>query len=487
MAYSQPGFNYAYDFNGMSPSFSNLLLKHDTLTIYGTLQDVTPPHTQGVFLAKCDTNGNIINYNMYFDSTGDDYVFVANAGIVENNDELGYCMVGSLFNQASGYLMKVSSEGDLSFIKTYHDNTSIQDFYSSIIETENGYLIAGHKQRQDYQLDVFLMKVDKYGNKSWEKFFDEPNRQYSLGSFYKKDPNTYIMGIVTSSPQSTPLSSIKLQSKIIAVDSLGNLKWAWQTPLGLDEGGVQGLQLTNEGNWIYTTGRALIYPSLNMFTWQPKIVMRDSNLNLIWFKEVGLSTSSYNGFTCLQYSPEGNYVALGQMVPAAPTNVLSGWTYKISSTGDSIWNRLDTVFWNPNSVVEHYLSGAVILQSGSIIACGYTKSYMPDIQIKAWLIKINKDGCIDTLNCVTLTSDNASLLNIDVNVFPNPTSSVLNIETLGVNWDRVEVVNSTGTIILTANNDYTKVLDIRICPPGLYFLRFIELNKVVSFKKIFKT
>jgi hypothetical protein len=102
--------------------------------------------------------------------------------------------------------------------------------------------------------------------------------------------------------------------------------------------------------------------------------------------------------------------------------LLGGSTFKFTSNGDSIWTRFDTVFVHPDCGSDNYLGGVAVLPSGSVIAAGYANSYcFPLVRSYAWLLKISKDGCIETLcNSTDIQTPGAS--EASVKVFPNPAS-----------------------------------------------------------------
>ena len=72
-------------------------------------------------------------------------------------------------------------------------------------------------------------------------------------------------------------------------------------------------------------------------------------------------------------------------------------------------------------------------------------------------------------------------------LFPNPVSSVLNIETTGKSaHDQLSVMNLSGRVVLTCSTTGTKTqLDISSLPGGVYFVRLIN-NKTVETGKFVK-
>ena len=72
-----------------------------------------------------------------------------------------------------------------------------------------------------------------------------------------------------------------------------------------------------------------------------------------------------------------------------------------------------------------------------------------------------------------------------VNVFPNPAKNQVNISSANINDAQVSVISSEGQIIqlpLGIVNDGMLTLDISTVPNGVYFLRIVQENKVVTEK-----
>jgi hypothetical protein len=335
------------------------------------------------------------------------------------------------------------------------------------------------------------MKTDKQGNKLWEKYYDSLGRQWLLGTIHKENDNQYLIGAGTTKPQNTPFNQLDYQTIFFRIDSLGNKLWQWESPLGLSEIGPGSLQKNNEGNWMYAGGEITVFANQGYITKNTKIVIRDEDFNLIDEKVVSPPLSELNGFVDIQLTQDGNWLGIGSLTTPplwTQPNALAGWMYKFDDNLDSIWSREDTVFYNLQIYTDHWLHGAVQLPSGSIIAAGQINVYYPSPgKSWGWLIKVNKDGCIDTLACsVSAIPDIETYQESNLKVYPNPTSGLLFFDAADMQWDRIEIINSQGQIMKVINKPNRTEVNLTEMPRGMYMVRFVRKGESVV-RRIFKT
>ena len=126
--------------------------------------------------------------------------------------------------------------------------------------------------------------------------------------------------------------------------------------------------------------------------------------------------------------------------------------------------------------------------TGSVIAVS------PSINTTYTVSGMNLNGC---LNYTTVTQDvqvctglNALTQQSGLNVFPNPTTSALNVEfakaTSGATY-KLELVNALGQVVLSENlTNQNITLKTKQLLEGVYFLNVIENNRVISTQKVIK-
>ncbi len=492
-AKAQEGFIQAYDLNDGGMSFYNMLLVEDTLVVCGGIQNLDYPQW-GLFFAKLDTLGNFLEYKVHYDSLGDTYVFEQGYEMIKTEDE-GYALVGQLFFRNYPILIKLDVNGDLEFVREYPDTTVLNMRHWNIVEFEHGYISTGVKQQaDDYKWDAFIMRTDKTGEKVWEISYGEYDERDSFRGINKIEDNEFLITGGTSnwSGDVSSVSDLFSIPRALIIDTLGNILWEWEGELHYAGGSSSRfniLHLSNDGNWINEGAFSTIIDNDNLH-FQPEIIKRDTNFNVIWSTRFGEPTSNKNNFIDLVQTPDGGWVAAGQYYQEEPLSFppvanLSGWLAKVSAEGDSLWSRTDTVFYHPIEGSTNFLSGVIALPSGSIIACGHLNRYAPEpAKSFGWIIKVDQHGCIEPGCNPILDAVNLTPMIESVNIYPNPTSDFITVSG-AENFDwRLYDVN--GKLIKMRKDEYQNTeIDLTELTSGIYFVRIRSGNRMLT-KKIVK-
>jgi len=480
-ANAQIGFNKSFDFDQAGLAFASLEYNGGhTVSIYGNLIDSNLKH--GLLFASFDTLGNLLDYNVEYDSLNDVFTLVYPNSFVGLSDGSGYVGVGSFFYSKNGYLAIYDNDGTIQRFVGYEDLGTLVDFYKQIIEVPDGFFILGDKQLNDYHSYTFLMKINKEGNKLWEKLYGHPIRENYYGNIVKVNENEYVIGGLTTL---TPIQgqTIKNTSNFYVIDSLGNLKSSWQSQLSLNDIGVGfGLFKTEQNGWAYATVEGQVQPD-GYFERKWSFIERDSTYNLI-------AQKSYGGFHNLNWMlnfkqlANGDYLIIGSNVvsfdpPAQYVSLHMGSLLRVSPTGDSIWNYVDTVF----AAALNTIYDAVELPSGSIIACGYSRTNDP-AKDWGWLIKVSKDGCVDTLNCFPMSSVGDFMKEQQIKVYPNPTSDFIYLDLPESEQSEYQIIDLSGNFIKSGIVSDSKISTSHL-PSGGYVLKVRSKNGVFV-KKIIK-
>jgi hypothetical protein len=99
------------------------------------------------------------------------------------------------------------------------------------------------------------------------------------------------------------------------------------------------------------------------------------------------------------------------------------------------------------------------------------------------VIVTNSTGCSDTSNCVAVqTIGTNELSKFDINVNPNPSTGVFNIDFVSPMETRLTVLDASGRIIYTMDMSNDTVLDLTSVVTGIYYL---QLNSN-EFKKVIR-
>lgn len=490
---SQDGYLQSYDFLGRGLGFDNLLLKEDTLIVYGNVQN--PESAQwGLYFAKLDTMGNILSEQTHYDSLGDTYLFDNGYKMINTSDD-GFAIVGQLFLRNHPILVKLDQNGQLEFVREYPDDTVLNIRHWNVVETISGYISTGVKQQlTDGYWDAFIMGTDKAGNKLWET---------SYGMFGVWDQFPGIVEIAQDDfllTGSTCISSSQVENKedmwcipkAIKIDSTGIITWEWEGEISYFTGGsiasLRQVFPTMDQNWV-NPGSIAIVTADNELKYQAQIMKRDAAFNILWNTPFGQPTSNRNRFTTLAPAPDGGWVAVGEYVNRPEGDPLGGYQAamiaKVNADGDSLWSRTDTLFDHTMIASRPYLGGVVVLPSGSIIACGRVDKTFPD-PAKSYgiLIKVDREGCMEP-NCNPITnSTNLTPLIASFKVFPNPAQDRILVRGEG-RFD-LQIMDQNGRLIVSVNDLWEEgEVDLADFAAGTYFLQ-VQQGSARLTKKILK-
>jgi len=155
---------------------------------------------------------------------------------VMSTDDKGCIALGyTIQNQTHNldiYVVKIDKNGNKEWEKTYGGDG--YDYGKSIIKTEEGYVIVGFSNSTksvEYDYDIYLLKIDENGNKEWEKTYGD-NGVEEGNSILQTDEGNYIITGSTGSygnPEGDLwLLEVKNDGEIVLNQTYGGT--------GLDEG-----------------------------------------------------------------------------------------------------------------------------------------------------------------------------------------------------------------------------------------------------------
>jgi hypothetical protein len=194
-----------------------------------------------VYLIKTDSKGNLIWQKTF---GGSDWDF--GSSVAQTSDG-GYIIAGETRSFGSGYsdvyLIKTDSKGNLIWQKTF--GGSDDDYGYSVAQTsDGGYIIAGGTNSfGSGDRDVYLIKTDSKGNKTWEQIFGGSYNDDGFSVAQTNDGGYVIVGETCSF--GTGYSNVYL----IKTDSKGNKTWEQIFGGGIFNNGYSVAQ-TSDGGYI---------------------------------------------------------------------------------------------------------------------------------------------------------------------------------------------------------------------------------------------
>ena len=379
-------------------------------------------------------------------------------------------------------------------------------------------------------IDVWLIKLDRDGNKVWDKTLGGSEDDF-LGEIIISPDGSILVAINTSSPISGDKTVAGFGGSdcwVVKLNSSGQKIW--------DKvfGGTGGDSFTTglvdkEGNYIF--GGTSFSPVSGTKTEPSRggndgwLLKTDANGNKIWDKTLGGDQVDF--IQSMAETKDGDYV-LGIMtesgVSGDKTDDRRGgndcWLVKVNSSGNTIWQK---TFGGDKSdylySVEIDKNQNIYLGVGSNSGISGDKtSPFGGVSYDAWIIKTNSIGEIEWQSCYPFTSLDAAILTIEEDyvisgtkdgmrliklntstatnisiaisnksllLYPNPAGHTLNIqfkELIKTGISEIEIYDSKGSLLLKKQlnilNDNNHI-DIDFLN-GVYFLKITKDEKIFT-------
>ncbi len=482
--------SFEYDIIGMWDN-SRAIIEVDDGYIIGGMTGGENLFWYYLAFRKIDFQGNEMWTILYGEP--DKQYWIGFPGSLIKTSDGGYLMCGTYKDNEiivdAGLLVKFNEDFDVLWTKKRSDTVSPSNYlyyFFQCKEVQNeGYIVIGDKKPYGEPSKIYLVETDFSGNILWEKVYGTGSYYYQAFSVIQTTDGGYAIGgyRFLMGP-----SQVDADPIIYKTDSLGNLEW---------EKNIGGpyydyhpvLTLANDGNIVVGTCYADSMSNPYSAYRRINILKMNNQGNILWNKKFGESIT-YNYLLQIQTLDNGDYIATGTVKRNYPHR--TGWLFKISSEGDSIWYRQYDNLLGADS--RNYLYDVIPTSDNGFAACGYVVPYPPDVGSQdAWVIKVDSMGC-DTPGCIT-TIINEELLvngNGELKVWPNPVKDMLKVKSLKfkVKGEKmIRVYNSLGLKveeILVPDNTETLIVNVREYKRGLYLLQLIISNKVVGSTKIIK-
>lgn len=484
-----PGFNKRLSMEVPNTKLYKLFIENDTIVALGVASIDTATWGNGIVLMKFDTFGNLLQSRLIVEEVIGQLPIEMPHGNFQPTPDNGYIMSIMPFLFEYPVVLKTDHEFNIEFIEIYDDTTGYNYQLSDFTPVQDGYLLFGLMNWNDFNSDGYVRKINHDGETVWVKYFGNAGKDDSVLDVAVIDDTTYMVAVGQSLAPNYGYFSLN------TINKDGALLNHWQSEPEPEIGYVRGIvSVSDSAILLYGLYVAEIL-SNNFKLVQSTFSKLDRDFNIEKVQHYGkkVDLDSEIRFYNFEETIDGNFIAVGRTSTMAINNgptYARGWLMKFSPEGDSIWGRLDTSDVMP----VHYLNrqrfgGVGVLSSGSIIAGGYVTN-VEDNSSYIWLIKTTNDGCIDTLYCglVSATAPEPPKARQQVSVYPNPASDMLHITisegttspcTLSVLDMSGRVCGVNATVAEGAAS-----IDVSALQVGLYMLCFKFANGEVLFKKL---
>ncbi len=287
----------------------------------------------------------------------------------------GYAVAGYTESYGAGeedfWLIKLDRQGNKLWDKTF-GGSAIDEAYSLIQTTDGGYAVAGPTESYGAgEADFWLIKLDHQGNKLWDKTFGGSKYDKAYSLIQTTDGGYAVAGPTKS------YGAGEEDFWVIKLDSKGNEVWD-KTFGGSKYDKAYSLIQTTDGGYA-VAGYTESYGAGSLDFWLIKL---DRQGNKVWDKTFG--GSKYDEAYSLIQTTDGGYAVAGFTESYGAGNY-DFWVIKLDSRGNKVW---DKTFGGSK---YEWAFSLIQTTDGGYAVAGYTESSGARNH-DFWVIKLDKQG-----------------------------------------------------------------------------------------------
>lgn len=470
---AQITFNHRYDFDSLSNIITGILPTDSCYYAIGIIADSVNMAAPGNIFIKFDLNGEVL-FEKRYTSPIKTYEFWR-GGLKENYKGELIAVGHTIDTMRHGIMIKYNTEGDTISTRQYlspNFNLTSDPFWVSndfVNTSDSGYILVA-KIDNSIAKDITVFKLDSLGNTIWAETY---------GTSYSDIPRNilqndegYIIGGLSWDQQEY------YRNYIFQIDQEGNVLWEYLSHLEDKKLAAYDILLSSDNEMIIAT-TFIKSATLNNSKATGGIYKMDYDFNISWEAEIRETLPGNPNYfrNLIHLESEDSYVGLGEITNPKR----SAWITKISSEGDSLWSRTYT-YPNLSNSATHRVNDFQPTFDGGFLICGETRADN-NINQRGWLLKLDEYGCLVpgchiVDNVISLEKD------IEVKIYPNPTSDYLNIFVRGALKKGIaRIVNLEGKVMDTfevKGSDSTFITSVSHLAKGIYFLQIFDTNKRIA-------
>ena len=348
------------------------------------------------------------------------------------------------------------------------------------------YITAVSERTEPYHRRLNVKKIDVSGQEIWSRDYNSTSySSYPTKAVVSSDDNLLLSAIFRHQ-LSVPFTT----SQITKINSSGNVVWEVFGVEKARDGAVRvDIAELSDGNLVqlYEVDKFDDFEYSSVYNWAPvRMDWYDPDGNFLFHK--------YIEYPSLEQFERGNVTAgsgdyffltgahLDNELPSERYGVVT----KFNNQGDTIWTKQ---YYHPNYPEPNdrrFIRNLVELDNGDLLLLGMTGAQGSFNEV--WFMRVNEHGCFGTTECddlVTSTETDLDLSLLDIKIFPNPATDILQI-TSAANRpiQSVTLYNFSGQKIKEVNLPSGQSnLDISVAdfPAGNYILSLeLKDGKVVT-------
>jgi len=417
------------------------------------------------WVLKLDKYGNVEWQKAYGAAVFD------HANTIQQTTDGGYIVIGGTSSFGAGgvdlWVLKLNSYGNIQWEKSFGGIN--WDYGYSVQQISNGgYIVAGVTSSFNQgNYDFWLLQLDSNGNVVWQKIYSRPYADFAYSIQQTSDGGYIVAGSTRTFVDGGE------DVWVLKLDSDGDIVWQ-KTYGGSGNDYAYSIQQTSDGGYIvagYTNSFGAGYDDI----WVLKL---NSEGDVEWQKTYGAAGFDYAN--SIQQTSDGGYIVIGEThsFGAGGSDV---WVLKLDSNGNVLWEKTYGGYYTEYAKFVRQTS------DGGYIVAGYTNSFGPGGEF--WVLKLNADG--DISMCELGRTSNAT---VNIPVFSQAKTSISPSEA------SFSGVNSTATItytnITSSEQCYFNPPPVTVLRPnggqkwnagGSYVIKWDASSEAVKFKLYYST
>lgn len=499
VAFSQT-YNLRTRLNHEAAQYGSTLIKDSFIYCSGIVADTAPPYLAMNVFSKYDLAGNLIYHKPFYGDSAEKEIGTFDNAFIHTNDG-GFALTG--YVRAADYslkclLIKYDSAGMVNFYKTYTYPSSQTFLGYRLIEDATGFYIQGTIQYANYDVNLFVIKTDIAGNEQWRRFYGSNSTDELSSAFIKTKTNKLLIAATKNNKDYSHDATFQTWSYLLLLDLSGNII---SDTVGIDSNVnvPQCVIETKDGGFAFCTCYALFKTNAVGTYFKGYTAKVDTNFNVLWEKMYG-DSSPYTLLYNISETPSGDLIMTGtnynDTIQPYYYQHQNGLVVKTDASGNQLWSREYRGVTRIGQVLErNILYDSEILSDGSIVACGVAQDDNDTFPQRAWLLRIDANGCMDNSWCGYTEIEKPIQQNskaIEVNIYPNPFSSniTLTIQSEAIKETTITVRNLLAQKVFETkeenrNNSFTKTINLNSLPSGIYFFE-VSSNNIRIVKEIVK-
>lgn len=427
-------------------------------------------------------------------------------------------------NGYDGYLLKLDREGNFKWVKQY--TGGMVDMKS--IRTKEGavYVTGNFRSTVDFdpgvlflnkttvgEEDIFIQKFDTSGNFIWVKTLGQSSSDVGNDIEIDSEGNVIVVGTFTGGsidfdlgPGTSILTADFEDGFILKLDASGDFIWVKKNG-GKGRDHCNFVKIDSEDNIFitgYFTQNIDLNPGAANYNFNSKgdadlyYQKLDKNGDFLFANVIGGTKAVYPADLVLLSNGSvvmgGYYQNIVDFDPGTgvynetATGIYDSFILKLSTCSGGISDIIttlveDSIKVNITNATYQWLD----CNNDYALISGANESYYKALAEGSYAVQITKAGCVDTSNCFEylLTGINNNINQYEIDVFPNPTSGIVNIYGTDLNKNIiVSLFSISGEKISEEKILSNNQIQININQPsGVYFL---ELRDENGFRQILK-